>query len=352
MAHQIEDVEVEGEEEYDEGADEDFNPEAGRQEGDASSSSEDEEEQAPVKTPKSKGRKRKSDELGDLDSGDEATIQERKNKSKKRRKDNEDEGKWDREEDSGGEGGLIKTRAQRLAEKVERKHRKKARDGEVTVDVDQLWADLTRIPIGRSNYALPRVDGDGDGDGESNKENAPVQQQKQGHDDDMITIKRRIEYAGEVTEVEDQLPRSSKEAQRYLAEHPEADPNYKAADSVDTSTPTILRPLRRPSAFEPNPTATIKGVPPEKLRPRAPSRLDVLMAERRAEEERQRKAEKMTTVQKSALDWRGFVAGQQGLREELDEYGKSKKGYLAREEFLGRAELTREIKGREARLRG
>jgi hypothetical protein len=76
------------------------------------------------------------------------------------------------------------------------------------------------------------------------------------------------------------------------------------------------------------------------------------MAEKRAEEERQKKAEKMTTVQKSALDWRGFVEKSEGLREELDEYGKSKQRYLEREDFLGRAQFAREMAGREARLKG
>ena len=153
--------------------------------------------------------------------------------------------------------------------------------------------------------------------------------------------------------MEERAPRSSKEAQRYLRDHPEADPSHPShQQSTDAKKASINRPLRRPSLFEPNPAAIIKGVPPEKLRPRAPNRLDVLMAEKRIEEERKRKAEKMSTVQKSALDWRGWVDKQEGLREELDVYGRSKEGYLAREDFLGRAEYAREVQAREARLKG
>lgn len=177
-------------------------------------------------------------------------------------------------------------------------------------------------------------------DGDHDKENAP-----QISDEEMITIKRRIEYAGEVTVVEDRVPRSSKEAQKYLAEHPEADPNNKQQE-VDPSG--VQRPLKRPSIFEPNPTGLVKGVAPEKLRPRAPSRLDVLMANKRAEDKKN--AQKMSTVQKSALDWRGFV-DQEGLREELDEYGKSRGGFLAREAFLDRAAGAREQAARDARLK-
>ena len=336
MAHQIEDVEIE-EQEYDENADEDFNPEAAAADEDASSS-EDEERAATASKPAKKSQKRKSDAVDELDSGDEATIQERR---KKRRKGGAED------EESGGEGGLVKTRAQRLAEKVEKKQRRRVTEGEVTIDVDKMWVELSSVPVGRHDRVPPQLAVESmDVDGERNKENAPV---AASHvEDEMTTIIRRIEYAGEVTEIEEQVPRTSKEAQHYLAEHPEAD--SALSNSNLTSTTQFLRPLKRPSIFEPNPTATVKGVAPEKLRPRAPSRLDVIMAEKRAEEEQRKKAEKMTTVQKSALDWRGFV-DQQGLREELDEYGKSKGGFLAREAFLDRAQFARDVAAREARLK-
>ena len=342
MAHQIEDIDPQSEEEYDENADEDFNPEAAPGNEDGSSSSEDEEDakQTVVEQPKKGTKKRKSEALGDLDSGDEATIQERK--TKKRRK----EAAVAEDEDSGGEGGLIKTRAQRLAEKVERKQRKRGvQAGDVTIDVDEVWEALKQIPVGRPPDPAPAIIDAGEDPMVEDKEN--IYDATANIAGEYITIKRRIEYAGQVTEVEERVLRNSKEAQLYLAEHPEAGPNHN-----NTTSTNFSRPLKRPSMFEPNPTAIIKGVPPEKLRPRAPNRLDVLMAEKRAEEERAKKAEKMTTVQKSALDWRGFVEKSEGLREELDEYGKSKGRYLEREDFLGRAQFARELAGREARLKG
>lgn len=357
MAHQIEDAEIEDDQQYDEAADEDFNPADGDADEEASSS---EDEAQKTNAPKTSGRKRKSEAVdGELDSGDEATINERK--SKKRRRKGEGKSKTGTattaedhdDEDSGGEGGLIKTRAQRFAEKVERKHRKRAREGEVTIDVDSMWAELAALPLGRQNgYVGVEKEADADDamdvDGEGNQENVDNKAKKTVDVDELITIKRRIEYAGQVTEVEEHVPRSSKEAQRYLAEHPEADLKHKS----QTPDAELQRPLRRPSMFEPNPTGLVKGVAPERLRPRAPSRLDVLMAEKRAAEENQKKAERMTTVQKSALDWRGFVEGQKGLREELDEYGKSKRGYLAREDFLGRVEFARDVQAKVARLKG
>ncbi|KAK4631244.1 SWR1-complex protein 5 [Fulvia fulva] len=322
-------------EEYNENEDEDFAPEEADDDENVSSSSEDEENTAATKpAPKKSGKRKTADVDGDLDSGDEATIKERKRK--KRRKD-----AGANDEDSGGEGGLVRTRAQRVVEKEERKNRKRARDGEVTIDVNALWADLSSMPIGRTTITPPKPEDDAMDidDEENNKENAPISSE------DMITIKRRIEYAGEVTIVTDTVPRSSKEAKQYLAEHPELDPsNPTPADSTG-----LLKPLKRPSMFEPNPIGLVKGVAPEKLRLKAPTRLDVLMAEKRAEEKK-KKAQKMSTVQKSQLDWKGFV-DQEGLRDELDEYGKSRRGFLAREAFLDRAAGAREQAARDARLK-
>lgn len=332
-------------EEYDSNEDEDFNPEAApAADEDVSASSASDEEDETAKKPKKKPTKRKAPEPTEeeLDSGDEATIKERKRKKRK--------GK-EREDDSGGEGGLIKTRAQRLAEKAERKERKRADRGEVTVDVDDLWARLHAVPVGRYYEPLPQpVDGE-EPAATDNAGSGVVQSA-----DQLIRIKRRIAFAGEITEIEEEVLKSSAAAQAYLAEHPEADPaNTKsqaaAAGEQATSDGNLQRPLRRPSMFEPNPTAAVRGVSSDKLRPRAPSRLDVLMTERRLAEENKKKAERMSTVQKSAVDWKGFVADQ-GIGEELDVYGKSKGGFMAREQFLDRVAGANEEARRAARLKG
>lgn len=336
-------------EDYDSNEDEDFNPEnapAADDELSASSGSEDEDDNAPTaKKTKAKTPKRKAPETLDeeLDSGDEATIKERKRKRRKAR---------DGEEDSGGEGGLIKTRAQRLVEKAERKERRRADRGEVTVDVDELWARLSAVPVGR--HYEPVAPQAADGDNAANVENGAgevVQPSEQ-----LIRIKRRIAFAGEITEVEEEVLKSSAAAKAYLADHPEADPDNKksqanGAGQRATSEGNLQRPLRRPSIFEPNPTAAVRGVSSDKLRPRAPSRVDVLMAERRLAEEKKKKAERLTTVQKSAMDWKGFVADQ-GIGEELDIYGKSKGGFMAREQFLDRVAGANEEARRAARLKG
>jgi hypothetical protein len=104
------------EEDDDSSSDEDFNPEVQANEDEESaSSSEDEQPQVtPSRAKKGKKRKRgvqKQPEI-ELDSGDEATIQEKK---KKRRKGEDADFLSD---DEGGEAGFIKTRSQRQKEYV------------------------------------------------------------------------------------------------------------------------------------------------------------------------------------------------------------------------------------------
>lgn len=337
--------EEESGEEYDENADEDFNPDQVKEDADNSESSGDDDEDredASSKTTKKKPSKRKVEvpEL-DLDSGDEATIKERK--SKRRKKD------ITHDEDSGGEGGFVRTRRQRAVEREERRNRKKGvREGAVTIDVDQLWAELSSIPVGRVALPPPKLDvEDTDAGAEGNKENSAEAASKR-----MVTIKRKSQYAGEITYIDVEVSRTSKEAIQYFREHPELDPD-KAAPSTatDAANPSKAtnRPLRRPSMFEPNPAGLVKGVPPEKLRHRAPSRIDVLLAQRR--EDAKKKAQKLSTVQMSQYDWKSYVEKEEGLKDELDMYQRSGNRFLEKESFLDRAAGAREAAARDARLK-
>jgi predicted small lipoprotein YifL len=98
---------IDQDEEYKSSEDEDFNPDTVEAPPDEDLSSD--EDDAPQQKKVSKKRKKAQTDAQELDSGDEATIIELR-KAKK--------SKVDDDEDSGGEGGLIKTRAQRRAEYV------------------------------------------------------------------------------------------------------------------------------------------------------------------------------------------------------------------------------------------
>lgn len=59
-------------------------------------------------------------------------------------------------------------------------------------------------------------------------------------------------------------------------------------------------------------------------------------------------AKKLNTVEKSAMDWAGFV-DKEGIADELDAAGKSKGAYKSRQEFLARVEQKKEEESRRAR---
>jgi ribosomal protein S6E (S10) len=53
------------------------------------------------------------------------------------------------------------------------------------------------------------------------------------------------------------------------------------------------------------------------------------------------KTQKLNVVDKSRMDWTGFV-DKEGIAEELDTHGKTKEAYLGRMEFLAGVEARRE----------
>lgn len=172
-------------------------------------------------------------------------------------------------------------------------------------------------------------------------------------DEEQVTVRRVYTFAGQRTTEESQIPRSSLE--RYLSEGwkvadaavEEATTEDKAADTKDVS-PQIRRPLRRPSRFDPNPTGFVRALPPEYQLtwPRKPASATAVILEKGSVPEavkpaRPEKAQKLNVVDKSRLDWTGFVH-KEGIAEELDTHGKTKEAYLGRMEFLAGVEARRE----------
>ncbi|KAH0354913.1 BCNT-domain-containing protein, partial [Aureobasidium melanogenum] len=325
--------------EYKSSEDEDFNPDEVEAQQDEDLSSD--EDDAPQPKKASRKRKKAQQDAGELDSGDEATITELK-KAKK--------SKADDDEDSAGEGGLIKTRAQRRAEKQERQEYQRANADNVTVDVDALWASMAAKPIGRPSREQPKPEEDApEQDSEPGKADKTTTQN--GEDDDgMITIKRSYDFAGQKVTEEKRVHKDSAEAKLFLANNDPAKQTKPSSPTPKDDQPALRRPLRRASKFEPNPTGEVKGLPPERQRLRTPSRADVLAQQKRLEEEAKTgKAVKLNTVQKSAIDWAAHV-DQEGLKDELDEYGRSKQGYIGKMDFLRGVHGKKEEEERKARM--
>ncbi|KAK4989738.1 swr complex subunit [Elasticomyces elasticus] len=344
-------IRVVDEEDYESSADEDFNPNAlPAPEEDISSSSEDELVSGNTVGSRKPAKKRKAAvALEELDSGDEATIQASKGRRKRKEL---------AEDDSGGEGGLIKTRAQRRVEAQERAEFRTANGEGVTVDVDVLWANLSKTPVGRPPPVTAPTEGseatymNGHVNAEAMVLDPPFETAGDGDGDDMITIEHTYEFAGERHVGEKRVRKDSVEAKLYLPKKSNGTSQVRTAASKNADGQALRRPLKRASLFEPNPTGEVKGLAPDQQRLRTPSRADVLIMEKRAAEEKERedkaKAKKLTTVEKSQLDWDGYVR-ENNLQEDLDQYGKSKESYLARQGFLGRAEGRREEDGKRAR---
>ncbi|KAI3343915.1 bucentaur or craniofacial development-domain-containing protein [Ustulina deusta] len=286
-------------------------------------------------TPKRKRIDADTVEAGFENSGDEAIIQKGRKRQKKAKRTDGDA------EEEGGEGGLIKTRRQRAQEKAERKPH--AVTGPVTIDVNDLWARMTAAPLipSKNDTASAKNNGQpgrGGGVENENADTAKTALRKFDNTDTpgMIKIKRTYNFAGKVHTEEKLVARDSAEAKLYLASQ---DPKPAEAENEDE------QPKRKPrkafrSIFEP----AIEGLA---------QRLDLKLGMniRLELREQQAKAKKLNVVEKSRMDWAGFV-DKEGIKDELELAGKSKESYVSRQDFLQRVEAKKEEAARRARIAG
>jgi hypothetical protein len=339
---------------YHESSDDDFNPEAAP--ADEASSSED-EDHVTIEPTQPKG-KRKAPADEDLDSGDEVTIQaacrkRAKKKSKKGTKQDEDE--LILSDDEGGEGGLVKTRAQRRVEGKER--RPLARTEGATVDIDALWAQMTAAPLKPLESTEPQEATAPHH--HASVVNIPVS----AEEEEQLTIKKVFTFAGQDTTEEKQIPHS--QLDKYLSDgwktlDAPAAPTPAADSPKDTSEPTgskIRRPLRRPSRFDPNPTGYVRTLAPEHQLSWPRTSVTALQSGQELAPEadapitkKAEKTQKLNVVDKSRMDWTGFV-DKEGIAEELDTHGKTKEAYLGRMEFLAGVEARREEERRNLKIK-
>ncbi|KIW43842.1 uncharacterized protein PV06_04902 [Exophiala oligosperma] len=332
----LQDVHAPVEDEYDEEADSDFQADAVGDE-DISSTSEDdlpeqdETSQRPRK--RRKVEKVQSAPVTELDSGDEATIKEQRASRKKHQKQANNENESGNE----SEGWRAQTRAMRTKEKEERRRNKLASVKGSTIDVDKIWEEMNKPqPLHSSNVQpnshndvlddkaiaiqLPKTT-----DGVVEKENLP-----EFFSEEMITIKRTYKFAGEVHVEEKNVPKSSAEAQLWLAQQ-----QSTKAPVLEADGKMVNRPLRRISRFDPN-FSNLAAFKSSWVKQGAGAG--------------QHAGPKLNVVEKSKMDWAVHV-DTQGLKEELDIHAKARDGYLSRMDFLREVEGRKEAEARAARLR-
>ncbi|BFZ63304.1 swr complex subunit [Saitoella coloradoensis] len=312
-AKPIEDPDLDSEED-----DEDFNPDAAGAQVDSDNGDSSDDEDEPPKV----------DEAG-IDSGDEAvasSLGKRKRKAK------------GAEEVEGGEGGLIKTRAQRAREQHEKKSA--VATGPVTQDINALWAAMNSKPspspaplttspsIATESTPGPVSDeaapAHSSATASASAVAAPVNEEG-GH---MIKIKRTYEFAGETITEEIDVPADSASARAYLAST-----KFPTAPSSVSITPTS-------SAAASTSATTVSGTLPPK---RAPPRKRVS-----ALESASTKAPKLNTLEKSRLDWASYV-DKEGISEELKRHNKD--GFVEKQGFLRRAEEAKVMEVKEGQRR-
>ncbi|KAK8083657.1 hypothetical protein PG996_002438 [Apiospora saccharicola] len=342
-------------EDYASEEDSDFSPDAvaaddDKEDGgeDASESEEDDSAQPAAATTTKRKRDATEPDNAEGDdyenSGDELIISKGKKRQQKKHKAKDGAATND---DEGGEGGLVKTRSMRATEKAERKSH--AVTGPVTVDVNDIWAQMMAGPVvpsktaaaeeATTNDKLPGADGGKEtaapteasaNKGAAEPEEAPA----------MIRIKRTYNFAGKVHTEEKMVPRDSAEAKVYLDSlGPGADEALAHNDEEDDE-PSKRQPRKAfRSIFEP----VIEGLTT------ARGDLNLGVAARLRLREQQAKAKKLNVVEKSRMDWAGFV-DQAGIKDELQLAGKSKQSYTSRQDFLARVESKRDDDARKARM--
>ena len=224
-----------------------------------------------------------------------------------------------------------------------------ARTDGATADVDAIWAQMLAAPLKPVLApAAQDTNTSGDADG-AVKAIAP----QAAEEEEQVTVKKAYTFAGQRTEEEKQIPRSALE--RYISE------GWKLADAVAEKEvqegqeieakeegPKIRRPLRRPLRFDANPLGHVRSLPPEhqlswprKITASGSAEQGNALPTEASKVARPEKAQKLNVVDKSRLDWTGFV-DKEGIGEELDTHGKTKEAYLGRMQFLAGVEARRE----------
>lgn len=190
-------------------------------------------------------------------------------------------------------------------------------------------------PVGRRRQDEPATtQSDGDVARPSSESQTQIEPRNSAEEADLIRIKRTYNFAGKVHTEEKLVARDSAEAKLYLAENgPDADDASLAAQQK-----RMPRKAFR-SRFEP--------VAADGVSPRAD--LNLGMSARLQAREELASAKKLNTVEKSRMDWAGFV-DREGIKDELELAGRSKHSYAARQEFLARSEAVREEGARRARM--
>lgn len=215
--------------------------------------------------------------------------------------------------------------------------------------MDALWAQMSTTPLKPLNHAKAQENDTSSGQIGATGADLPVS----GEEEEQVTVKKIYTFAGQRTTEEKQIPQSLLEvhlSDGWRAVEPAVEMTVeegKGDSTAKNDKPKVRRPPRRPSRFDPNPTGYVRTLPPEYqlTYPRKTRTIAAADQENAAAPEATKakpdKAQKLNVVDKSRLDWTGFV-DKEGIAEELDTHGKTKEAYLGRMDFLAGVEARKE----------
>ncbi|KAJ7154760.1 bucentaur or craniofacial development-domain-containing protein [Mycena filopes] len=142
----------------------------------------------------------------------------------------------------------------------------------------------------------------------------------------MVKIEKRYLFAGEYTVEVVEVPRDSADAKKWPLWRPPEDPTASSSSSVPHA--------QDPSSISSGPSTSSVRPPAKRPGPRKPkTSLAAIPAQ---------KAKKLSTLDKSAMDWRAHVnAEPSDVKDELDANRRGG-GYLEKVEFLNRVDARKE----------
>ena len=210
----------------------------------------------------------------------------------------------DDDDEQGATISIIKTRAQRRLESPGRKT-SGVTPGTATTDVDALWAAMNSPAVPTPPQQV-----------ELKPSPPPVAESATG--EKMVEIKHTYEFAGKTITESRMVPASSESARVHLSS--------ASASPAPAPAPT----------------------PPTGRRPPPKKRASAFDAAAASKSRVQAAPAKVNTLEKSRLDWAGFV-DKEGIGDDLKKWNKGDKGYLDRQAFLGRVDDNRDKQWKEGK---
>ncbi|MCJ1440301.1 MAG: swr complex subunit [Stictis urceolatum] len=311
-------------EDYNSAEDEDFAPEDDNASSESESEKEDGATTKPGKIKRQKLETPGKDAEPAIDQDEVEGLMQDAGRRKKRRKDGAEDA-----DDSGGEGGFVKTRSMAALQQEEKK-KTLASDAEATIDVDALWKSMNDASFRQPRKVLPPMDSS-----PSKLLTAlapPVDASEAA--DDLITITQTYTFAGQTHTTTTQVPRHSSQVQAHL-ENPSL--TQAVEQKLGPNGKPLVRPLRRISPFDPNPTGFVKGLPDpnDPIKKPGNTKNKNKGPKHKYAIPKVKQPAKLNVVDKSKLDWAAHVNAS-GARDELEAAKKAKGNYLEQRDFLDR----------------